>query len=138
MEFEDSDEVSSDKGSKGMEDSVSESDSSVGSIMAERDSRALVVASPVIDRIAFMAFRMLSRISSLSGDSLKNLKVAACERLDGVRSMVNVCCLPVSLSITQTPRDSCLMIVLALLTPITRTINRDCKLWSGSAVRCAS
>ena len=82
MEFEDSDEVSSDKGSKGMENSVSESDSSVGSIMAERDSRALVVASPVIDRIAFMAFRMLSRISSLSGDSLKNLKVAACEWLD--------------------------------------------------------
>ncbi len=119
--------VSSVEESKGMEDSVLRSDSPVGGSVMTRDSRALEVASTVIDHIVLMAFRMLVRISSLSGHSLKNLKVAACERLDGVRSMLNVWCLPVSLSTTQTPRDSCLMIISALLTPMTRTMNRDCK-----------
>ena len=125
-EFEDADSVSL-IGSKGMEAdsvSVSVSDSVGGRIMAERVSRALEVASTVIDRICCMAFRMLLRTSSLSGHSLKNLKAAACERLDGVRSMVNVWRLPVSLSTIQTPSDSCLMIVLALLRPIRVTRNR--------------
>ena len=99
-------------------------DSVGGRIMAERVSRVLVVASTVIDCIYCMALHMLLSTSSLSGHSLKNLKAAACEQLDGVRSMVNVWHLPVSLLTIQTPRDSCLMIILALLTLIRVTRNR--------------
>src|SRR6266545_309509 len=87
VKFEDSDFVSFVKGSK---DSVSVSDSVGGRIMAERDSMVLVVASLAINHIFCMALCMLSRTASLSGHSLKNLKAAACEWLDGVRSMLYV------------------------------------------------